>query len=218
MKLFNTLEEIYINPLIIHKATNTIICPVCKKSYKRIEAANSHYNKRDCFKMVDVFRHTESEHKMLQVYKGLMMMDNKLNLVSITGFRKSPQYTVIGKFFLFCHSHDVRSPESYFNFGIDAYYGDNAFAMIPFLMKESTIIKYFDWRKENVSDDESELFVAQYKDIFINDTASMLRSLERGEFKLRHLVSELGESWLTNINPLHEHRLTELLEQYPKLI
>jgi hypothetical protein len=215
--LFNELADIYKFPIFTNEY-GKFVCPVCEKTYAREVSAHKHYNAMTCFSMRDVFADTKSEARMYDMYKAVMAVLGAKNRITMRTFRRSPQYKTIGNFFLFCYSNKIRVWEDYFNFGLEFYPNNgNHFGMLPYMMRESTLQKYYCWRREHLTDDASESYIDQFEDFLIEDTGYMLQALERGEFKLGQLLARVGAEYIENMNPLHEQRLIQLMEKYPSV-
>ena len=192
MKIFNDLDEIYKLGGIVTK--DGIECSVCGKTYKRHTAFDKHFSKQDCFKYTDMFQGTLVEPMMYKLFEEAIHNDAHARFVpTLSKFRKSPLYSTISKFWLFCFRNNMSTSQTlhYFNYLMDesfkkymSFEGKRQFTstILNNGSKENALKIYrTECARGLCTEAMSRDFYDKNKELLGEDVNFTLRALERGD-------------------------------------
>ena len=213
IKLFNDIDDIYINKDVIEK-DGVYICPICNHKAKRETTIQKHFVKKDCHTYKDIFKNTQTEKDLFNLYRTLLtLVDNNVRGFGIEQFRKQSSYTILAKFFLFCFTNKI-SMDSYTNFCLDKFFNSvaNPFIAISCGIKETVLQDFMLWRRMNGKKIDSIKFFEKNRSIITTDTSFALRILERGDVDIETFFQNLDfDSFITKLNNVQKTYLEIIL-------
>lgn len=205
---YNSLEKIYENGLIYNK--DNIECSVCGKKYKRESTALKHFEKANCHTLQNVFKDTEAENVMYDIFISLLAIEGK-RCVSRVKFSKSRLYNPIAKFMLFCNTNKVMNHGDYLSYVLENTYWNHVSTGIGNALKDSVLKEYREHKKRNLNVD-NEKFYNSNKIRLVTDTTFVLRSLERGDISHDYLFDKIGfDTFVNKLNSIEIERLEKFL-------
>jgi len=217
VKHFNEIDKIYREGLIYN--SNGITCSVCNKVYKTKNntIAKGHIDKRNCHSYYDVFKKTNTEEILYDIYVRLcaaqyQKFGKKILILSFIKFRNTQKYNQAAKLYMFCFDNKIRDILDYVDYVVDntRWMYDNQF--ISNGMKDSVLIKYRKTKRTVFDKVLDEKFYNEYHDRLFVDTSFLLRSLERGDISYKYLFEKNPfDNVIDKMNPTEKYRLEKFL-------
>lgn len=207
----NEISEIYTHQTFEVGLDGKHLCPICGKKYKKIETLKKHYEEKSCHSAVDIFKDTQTEFLMLNVFVVLCFREKEKSVVSMGSFRKSKYYSRVAEFFVFCRKNNIKSWENYMEY-CSQYYNGNMNGFLSYLIKESTLTLYYHWRRGNITEEASTRFLQENFSELKDNFNFLVRSIERGEMTLETAISGIGHLHFVNMSPLERKAIVDLYE------
>jgi hypothetical protein len=166
-----------------------LLCPVCGKTYKTEAPAKKHIEARSCHRMQDIIKDTMHEAKAYGMYKILISSLQPNARVTLNSFRKSPMYSPVARFTMYCSLHEVFSCDTYMAWlnEIKGIQNVNVLLQQALLDENLREFRIFAHVHDLIP---SEHFYQAYRDDLISDDEFFIRSLERAKVGVRFILKQ----------------------------
>lgn len=196
LNMMNDIDKIYEGKDVVFvKKTNTYMCPVCGKDYKRESIAKNHMTKRDCYDIKSLIRGTEREKDAFVMFKSIMAEIAPNARVSIMRFRTNKLYNQVCRFTLNCSYYEIKNPELYFAWVRDVKGFKMANSIISNSLKENVVFEYREWLMQNPEYIDSARFIARNDLENFEDMHYLVRSFEKAHLSLVYFLQYVGLSF-----------------------
>lgn len=188
LKTMNDVNAVYDQGYKTLK-TGQFLCPMCGKLYKHEYAIKKHMEKRSCHSMLDVIKDTVHEAKAYSMYKILIAALQPNARVTLESYRKSPMYSPVARFTMYCSLNEVFSCDTYLAWlnEIKGFKTVNVILQQAILDENLREFRIFAHRHDLIPSDR---FYDAYKNDLIEDDDFFIRSLERAKIGVRFLVAQ----------------------------
>lgn len=213
-KLFNDLDTIYSEGMGKTLISGGYQCPVCNLKYKTETGIDKHIAKRSCHNYRHLFAGTLPEDEFYVLYKDVADIYS-LPKMSRNVFLKSPIYTMIAKFYVFCLNKFVGNVSDYITFLIREKRYPKPFQVFNFGKKESLVRLFRKDKANRVSpkNPDNEIFFNRNEELIRNDVVFVLRALERGDISYKYLFTKIDmDGFVNRMNDIHKNRLLLFLK------
>lgn len=170
------VDELYEKDIV--KVGNEFHCPVCKKPYKSLKAAETHLAKKSCADYRALYEGTEGELFGAKIYKYIMAEVSPKTKPTITMFKKSKSYNMVMRFVTFLNYH--RMGNLYDNYISWLFLRKNAKHMNQVLKygTEGATLREFKLEFQALDLIDSKNYISIHKDRLIEDPEFLVRSVE----------------------------------------
>lgn len=218
MKHFNDMDDIYKDDLIFHE--KIIQCSVCEKEYKRKNdrLAKEHIAKRECHSYYQVFKGTNTEEVLYDIYLRLaaalyQQQQIKVRIISHKKFTNSIKYNQAGKFYMFCYNNKIQDIMGYLDYVIDNTYWKFENQIVTNAIKESVLVDHRKDRMKKSNEELDEKFYNQHEDRLSSDIDFLLRSFERADINPEYYFNQVSfDDTMVKMSDIEKSRLEKFLK------
>lgn len=214
IRLFNDIDQIYQSGIIYPDSSQNgkHQCSVCGKDFTTEKRALTHYNKRSCFKVQDIFKGTVSEDCLYEIYDELTVVTGGYRL-SKARFGTSRYYPTTGKFYLYCYNNSIVDIFDYLNYIINREGSTTYFQILSLGQKDSVLKRYRKKLARSPNKESVEAFLRANEERVYSDPSFTIRSLERGDLSVSILEEKIDiDRFIDSLTDMEAERLSLFLD------
>lgn len=186
LKTFNDVDAIYAKGLRQLK-NRLYVCPMCEKTYSSEAAGLKHVAAKKCHKMQQLIEGTVHETKAFVMYKVIVANLNPDAQLTLATFRKSPMYTPVARFTMFCSLHSVFDANVYLSYLNEYKEIENVNAILSAGILEENLRDFRLFaQKYNII--PSDTIYEKYREDLLTDDEYFVRCIEKAQIGLAYLA------------------------------
>ena len=190
--LLKNREDIYKNvtPVIDEMSEKPYGCPVCGKSWKKLQTLEKHLEKQNCHSLRDIYDGTVYEQTAYNIYSSVLEFFNPKARTSFNKFKESKSYNSFIRLSSFCTINEIKEIGHYLGWLINTKKVKKIHILISEGLKESNVREFrlFLQKRDLIN---SSAFFEKYEDDLRdkNDPMFFVRSIEKGHISVKFLMN-----------------------------